>query len=107
MTHFDKWDQQAEAAGGGVLSELNAAAKDAFKLTRAVLVALTTSKRRGAEEIAKVIGKPIGDVFKKAGKLQNKDRNKRDHAKAVIDGLNLLQWYLQADKIEFAKEHAG
>ena len=70
-------------------------------------MALTTSKRRGAEEIAKVIGKPIGDVFKKAGKLQNKDRNKRDHAKAVIDGLNLLQWYLQADKIEFAKEHAG
>ena len=33
MAHFDKWDQQAEAAGGGVLSELNVAAKDAFKLT--------------------------------------------------------------------------
>lgn len=31
----------------------------------------------------------------------------KNHAKCVSDGLGLLQWYLQGDQIEYAKEQTA
>jgi len=51
-----------------------------------------------------VIGPGLAASLKKAADLINKDPKHKNQAKCVSDGLNLLQFYLQGDQYEFAKE---
>lgn len=104
MANLDKWASLADATGLPHLKLVTNAASDLFKLTRIIVHALAISSKVSPQDIAAVIGKPLQDALNKSKDLLNKDIKLKNHAKCVVDGLGLLQWYLQGDQFEFAKE---
>jgi adenylyl cyclase-associated protein len=104
MAHFQAFEKAANASGEDHLKKLTAVAKEGFELMRNIVLALATSKRVPAEEIAPVVSAPLTDLYKKVGKMINKDFKLKNHAKAIEDGLKVLQFFLQMDAPEWSKE---
>ena len=107
LVNLDKWKQLAEATKVPHLQLVTQTASEAFTLTRTIVHALAISKSADAKKIAEVIGKQLGAQMKKSGDLINKEIKYKNHAKCISDGLSLLQWYLQGDQIEYAKEQTA
>jgi hypothetical protein len=71
---------------------------------RSIVLALATSQRIGAAELAPIVAPPLQELYKKIGKMVNKAPQLKNHARAVEDGLKLLQFFLQEDSPEWTKE---
>jgi len=107
FVNLDKWKALAEATASPHVKLVTDSAIESFKLTRTVIHALAISKQAEAKRIAEVVGPQLGAGIKKSADLVNKEPKFKNHAKCVSDGLSLLQFYLQGDPIEFAKEQTA
>ena len=94
FVHFSALHDAAKASGEPHLAEITKIGDEGFQFMRAVVLSLATSKRTEVNDVVASIQAPLGDIYKKIGKLINKDRNLKNHTKAIEDGLKVLQFFL-------------
>jgi hypothetical protein len=101
-----KFIELSEKHSNKIIPEVSLLAKEGFHLIRNIIHAITISKDEPTANLAAVVSPHIKELDKKISKKM-KDLNVKNHCRALLDGLQLIQLTLMHDPHEMGKEFLG
>jgi hypothetical protein len=106
MNSTEKFLKLAKEHPNKLIPEASELIVDAFKLMRNVIQAITESKPDTTQNLAVVITPYVKELDTKIGKKM-KDINVKNHCRALLDGLQLVQLVIMDDPFDMGKEYLG
>lgn len=103
---LDKFVELGKQHSNTKIHEASEFTKESFILMRNIIQAITESKQEKTENMAKVVSPSIKDLDKKLGKC-SRDLNIKNHCRALLDSLQLIQLTIMDDPHDMGKEFLG
>lgn len=101
-----KFVELSEKHPNKLINEATLLSKEGFELALSIVHAITLSKKETTENMAKVVSPHLKDLDKKIGD-KSKKLEIKNHCRALLDGLQLIQLTIMEDPHDMGKEFLG